>query len=166
MQAPQRDAAGRVVWKDVVSFQRPDDPPHRRFLPHFKVEGDPDAKEIWSYDVRGLSTRDRLGRFGQWDYWNYSHPGQPREEAIAVAATRCAVRDEDATPLPVPRPVMERGQVYLRGTISRVLGGDAEDECAEARRRFGLPAHRQDRETQLAHIRAALGAVVDWIYER
>lgn len=166
MQVPQQDAAGRVFWKDVVAFQRPDDPSHRRFLPRFKIEGDPDEQEIWSYAVRGLATRDRLDRLGPWDYWNDSYPGQPREEAVAAAATRCVVRDDDATPLPVPHPVLERGQVYLRGTVSPVLGGDAEDACAEARRRFGLPAHRRDRETQLRHIRAALGAVVDWIYER
>jgi hypothetical protein len=171
MQAPRYDAEGRMTWKDVISFtNRPEDmdpnaPALLQYRRHFKIDGDADDQEIWEYAVRGLSADQQRKQFGHLDYWNHSYPGQPGDEAIAYAAGHCTVLDDDATDLLIPRSLLELGLVYLRGTVSPILGGHAEEEYADARRRLGLPGHRQDRARQLRQIRRALMAVVGWVYD-
>jgi len=169
MQAPRYDAEDRVIWKDVVSFNRPEGiDPNRlplRYSRRFKIDGDADDQEVWEYDVRGMSADQQRKQFAHLDYWNRSYPDQHREEAIAYAAEQCTVFDDDATNLSVPISVLERGLVYLRGTMSPILGGNAEKEYEDARRRLSLPDHRQDRATQLRQIRQTINAVIAWVYD-
>ncbi len=159
---PRRLAGGEVVWKEIVEFRMPSD---QWWVRRFKVEGDPDDREVWGENVRWMSTQEAWDRIGWWTYWNFSRPGQPREPAIEQALAGCTVRDDAGQQLALPRPVLERGLVYLRGTISPLLG-PVEEEYEALRRRLKLLGHLEDRARQIREMRDACSQVLAWVYDR
>jgi hypothetical protein len=121
----------------------------------------PDALPLPGSALRGGTTVDFVRQFGHWRYWNYGPADQPRYEAVAQAARSIVIQDETGTPVPVPESVLREGLVYLRGTISPLLG-PREDTYEDLRRQHGLPTHFEDRCAQLEEIVEAMARVLAW----
>lgn len=156
---------GSGVWRDIV--ENPDRTWHGDRLRIDLRDGDhePDFMGSVTQAAGGLTTEQVWSRMSRLTYWNFARPEQPAAEVVASARARLRVDDEDGEPVAVPEAVLWRGLVYLRGTVSPVLGPVVE-EYEELRREHDLPSHAEDRAAQLDLIVAATSAVTTWIYDQ
>lgn len=112
----------------------------------------------------GLTTEQVWTRMSRFSYWNFGRPSQPAGEVVASARAGLRVEGDDGEPMSVPEAGLWRGLVYLRGTVSPILG-PVEEEYEELRRERALPSHEEDRAAQLDTIAAAAAAFTSWVYD-
>ena len=127
-----------------------------------------DPPDLWGPPTQiagGMSTQDVWTRMSRFSYFNFGRPGQPASEAIATARASLRVQGDDGQPTAVPDPGLWRGLVYLRGTVSPVLG-PMEEEYETLRSEHGLPSHAETRREQLQAIIDAASAIVGWVYDQ
>jgi hypothetical protein len=113
--------------------------------------------------AEGLTTEEFHSRYGCWSYWNHGRPGEPVEQVLDAAAAHLRVLDNDGQAVPVAPDVLVASLVYLRGTVSPVLG-PSEEEYETLRAERGLPSHREDREDQMRALAAAMERVLELVY--
>lgn len=113
--------------------------------------------------AEGLTTEEFRSRYGCRSYWNHGRPGQPVEQVLEEAAVRLRVLHNDGQAVPVAPDVLVASLVYLRGTVSPVLG-PSEEEYETLRAERGLPSHQEEREDQLRALEAAMERVLELVY--
>lgn len=113
--------------------------------------------------AEGMTTEEFRSRYGCWSYWNHGRPGQPVEQVLDDAAARLRVVDKDGRAVPVAPDVLAASLVYLRGTVSPVLG-PSEEEYEALRAEHDLPSHEEERQDQLCALEAAMERVLDLVY--
>lgn len=134
-------------------------------LTHIVVDADLAQRPIGlDYHAKGLTTVGYREAFHRWTFSNFGGPGQDRSAAIAQATGRVTADGDLGEYVVVPVPVLERGFVHLRGTVSPGLG-PMERDYDDLRRDRGAPDPAEDRATQFEEMTVAMQRVVDWVYE-
>lgn len=113
---------------------------------------EPNSLPPLDYVTGGVTTDEYRERFGIMSYWNYSRPGEPRDEALDKAAQSIKYRDSTGTDFLVPHDVLEAGLVYLTAAVDPMF--ELRDEVA----------HGRSRREQLDELVEAQGAITTMIF--
>lgn len=114
------------------------------------------------YTARQATTAEWRERYGVFNYWNHGPPDQPPAEALVAADRGLRYADDNGLERRIPSDALERGLVYLRGTIfpSHLDDGDTTQRYPDPKSEAV-----QDQERQYAEMVEAMSRVVAWAYD-